>query len=99
MKKFLLPVAACVALGMCGPALSQSTELSATLIGPSSAAHKIEEAQTIGVPKGMRIAWEDDRLNPYTGIGTKAGKAKMELVWSKTVPRYLIDPETGKRVR
>ena len=82
-----------------GTAFAESTEVNDVLIGPESAPHKIAEANSFKPPKGNRPAWEDDRLNPYTGVGTRAGKAKMEMVWSKTVPRYLIDPATGKRLR
>ncbi|MEM7472595.1 MAG: hypothetical protein AAF340_14700 [Pseudomonadota bacterium] len=80
-------------------AFAETVSVSTELIGPTSAPHKISEAAGISPPKGNRVAWEDDRLNPYTGVGTRAGKAKMEMVWSKTVPRYLIDPATGKRLR
>jgi len=66
------------------------------LVGPKGANRKVAEAR-IPLPKGYKKAWNDDRLNPLRGVGTTSGKAQMQLVWSNTVPRYLIDPATGKR--
>ncbi len=65
-------------------------------VGPKGANRKIAEA-SLPIPKGHKAAWKDDRLNPLRGVGTTSGKAQMNLVWSNTVPRYLIDPATGKR--
>jgi len=48
------------------------------------------------VPKGYRPVWEDDRLNPLRAQGTVAGQMAMELVWTDTVPRRLIDRQTGR---
>ena len=57
------------------------------------------QAQVIGanvVPKGYRPVWTDDRLNPLRAHGTVAGQKAMELVWTDTVPRRLIDRSTGR---
>jgi cell division septation protein DedD len=59
----------------------------------------VAQAQAAGVgaaPKGYRPVWEDDRLNPRRAQGTIAGKAAMDLVWTNTVPRRLIDRSTGR---
>lgn len=69
------------------------------LIGPSGINERVSDAQKQSVPRGYRPAFDDGRFNPYRGAGTESGKAAMSLVWSNTVPRYLIDPATGKRVR
>lgn len=66
------------------------------LKGPQGVNRRIAQSR-MPVPKGYKKAWNDDRLNPLRGVGTTSGKAQMELVWSNTVPRYLIDPATGKR--
>lgn len=66
------------------------------LKGPQGVNRKIAEAR-MPVPKGYKKAWSDGRLNALRGVGTTSGKAQMGLVWSNTVPRYLIDPVTGKR--
>ncbi len=50
-------------------------------------------------PKGYRAVHDDGRLNPQRGLGTAEGSRQMALVWSNTVPRYLIDPLTGKPVK
>lgn len=49
-----------------------------------------------GVPAGYRPVWEDDRLNPRRAQGTVGGKAAMDLVWTNTVPRRLIERSTGR---
>ena len=48
------------------------------------------------MPKGYRPVWTDDRLNPLRAHGTVAGQKAMELVWTDTVPRRLIDRRTGR---
>lgn len=65
-------------------------------VGPKAAPRKIAEARALKPPKGYKTAWKDGRLNPLAGVGTTSGKAQMQLVWSNTVPRKLIDPATGK---
>ncbi|MET4102482.1 hypothetical protein ABIE58_001916 [Roseovarius sp. MBR-78] len=52
----------------------------------------------ISVPAGMKPVWEDDRLNPRRAHQTFEGKAQMELMWTRTVPRRLIDRRTGAEV-
>lgn len=52
----------------------------------------------IRVPEGMKPVWEDDRLNPHRAHQTFEGKAQMELMWTRTVPRRLIDRRTGADV-
>jgi len=47
-------------------------------------------ASTFKAPPGYRSAWTDGRLNAARGPQTAAGTAKMNLLWSKTVPRRLI---------
>lgn len=54
--------------------------------------------QTVSIPKGYRPVWKDDRLNPHRAKGTAAGQASMDLVWTQTVPRRLIDRKTGQDV-
>ena len=42
------------------------------------------------VPKGYRLAWTDDRLNPLRGVGTSQGDAAMKMVWTDDVPARLV---------
>jgi cell division protein FtsN len=50
------------------------------------------------VPAGYRAAWSDDRLNPRRAQGTPAGEAAMNLIWTTTVPKRLVDGRTGQDV-
>ena len=50
---------------------------------------QIVSTQGVHVPKGYEPVWADDRLNPRRTHQTLEGKAKMERVWTKTVPRRL----------
>ncbi len=50
------------------------------------------------IPEGYRPVWDDDRLNPYRGGRDARGMAQMDLVWTRTVPRQLIDRTSGRDV-
>lgn len=52
----------------------------------------------LSVPDGYKPVWEDDRLNTKRAHQTFEGMAQMEVAWSNTVPRYLINRETGRDV-
>lgn len=67
--------------------------------GPKGTNRRIARAKSIKAPKGYRAVHRDGRLNPLRGVGTTSGKTQMAAIWSNTVPRYLIDPATGKRLR
>ena len=41
-------------------------------------------------PRGYKLAWKDDRLNPQRGIGTAAGQAAQDQVWTRDVPAVLV---------
>ena len=41
-------------------------------------------------PRGYKLAWKDDRLNPLRGVGTAAGQAQQDQVWTQDVPAVLV---------
>ncbi len=53
----------------------------------------------ITIPKGYKPAWDDDRLNPQRAHQTMAGKAKMDQIWSETLPRKLIGHDASSQAR
>lgn len=42
------------------------------------------------IPKGYKAAWSDDRLNPNRAVGSAAGQAQQDLVWTRQVPARLV---------
>ncbi len=52
-------------------------------------------AVTVAIPPGYKPGWTDGRLNPLRGVGTAAGQAAMDQIWTKTVPRRLIGQKSG----
>lgn len=53
-------------------------------------------ADTSAVPKGYKLAWKDDRLNPQRGKGTAQGQADQDQVWTKKVPAKLAADKSRK---
>ncbi|MEM6589846.1 MAG: SPOR domain-containing protein [Pseudomonadota bacterium] len=50
---------------------------------------QLASTEGVSVPEGFEVVWDDDRLNPKRAHQTFAGKAQMEQIWTKRVPRTL----------
>ena len=74
-----------------GAALSYPTRQasSPTEIGPG-VTYAVADNAIPTPPKGYRLAWTDDRLNPLRGNGTAAGQAAQDRVWTREVPARLV---------
>ncbi len=50
------------------------------------------------MPKGYHSLLSDPSILALRAVGTAEGKAAMDLIWTETVPRRLIDTTTGRDV-
>ncbi|MDZ4311443.1 MAG: SPOR domain-containing protein [Cypionkella sp.] len=57
------------------------------------------ELPEVAVPKGYKLAWTDDRLNPQRGIGTAQGQAAQDQLWTRTVPARLVTDVQKTKVK
>ena len=52
----------------------------------------------VRVPQGYKRVWEDDRLNIRRAEQSMNGYERAKLVWTNTVPRRLVDRQSGRDV-
>jgi len=78
-----------------GPVASTSLPGS-TRVVPRHLEASRQSIKGLKVPKGYRPVWNDDRLNPHRAEGTLAGRDQMNLIWTNTVPRRLVDKSSGQ---
>ncbi|MBA4350924.1 MAG: hypothetical protein C0427_06720 [Rhodobacter sp.] len=69
---------------------------------PSGIGHGSKGARVVdhgvAVPKGYKLAWEDDRLNPLRGVGTAQGQAAQDQVWTRDIPAQPVAEAPRQRV-
>ncbi len=69
-----------------------------TRVAPRHAVRSQQRTQDVTIPDGYKRVWMDGRLSQQRAHQTFAGKAAMERMWTKTVPRRLILTDTGREV-
>ncbi|WP_299024759.1 SPOR domain-containing protein [uncultured Sulfitobacter sp.] len=67
-------------------------------IVPRHVAVKRVNTTNVHVPRGYKKVWTDGRLNPKRAEQTLAGHKAMNLIWTSTVPRRLINQADGSDV-
>ena len=70
----------------------------AARVAPAHVVREREGERPVAVPPGYQLAWSDDRLNPHRAEGLPSGWAAMDRVWTRTVPRDLLDPKSGNQI-
>lgn len=54
--------------------------------------------QNVTVPHGYRPVWDDGRLNKHRGEQDLEGHRSMQLIWTSTVPRRLLNQADGRDI-
>ncbi|MEL7344999.1 MAG: hypothetical protein AAFN59_09085 [Pseudomonadota bacterium] len=85
-----LNAAAGILMLSAGFACADDTSTSTMTLSESIVSTSSFDGSTPLIPKGYRLAWTDDRLNPLRGIGTPQGDAQMRLIWTDDVPAKLV---------
>ncbi len=69
-----------------------------TRVAPRHVVRAQQLAENVTMPEGYKRVWMDGRLSQQRAHQTFAGKAAMERMWTKTLPRRLILSDTGREV-
>ncbi len=69
-----------------------------TRVAPRHVVAAQTRARNVTMPDGYTRVWGDGRLSRHRAHQTFAGKAAMERMWTRTVPRRLILTDTGRDV-
>ncbi|MEP0989171.1 SPOR domain-containing protein [Tateyamaria sp.] len=79
-------------------ATNQRVVSSQTRVVPRHVFDSRQEEGVFPIPDGYRSVWQDDRLNTRRAEQSLEGIARTRLVWTQTVPRRLIERNTGRDV-
>lgn len=91
--------------GLRAPIFPEGSPVGASLESPSARVVPLGQPSGIGngstgarvvdhvtaVPKGYKLVWEDDRLNPLRGVGTAEGQAAQDQVWTRKIPAQAVE--------
>ena len=60
--------------------------------------NQVASTRGVYIPEGYEPIWDDDRLNTKRAHQTVGGIVDTQLIWTNTVPRVLVERDTGRPV-
>jgi hypothetical protein len=82
----------------CGPQAVHPGDAARGINRPGVSLDPASFQAPVAIPEGYRAAFDDGRINPLRGLGTPQGAQQMALIWTETVPRRLVDGNSGRAV-
>ena len=76
-----------------GAALTAMDTLQGARLAAANTTTRVASNSVPTPPKGYKLAWKDDRLNPLRGVGTASGQAQQDQIWTRDVPAVLVQDQ------